>query len=59
MRTVRMLEAEWRQVLWGSLSTGAKEGESSTGRIWAAEFHHITTHSHLAGIWKLMNCSFL
>jgi hypothetical protein len=24
-----------------SLSTGAKEHESSTGRVWAAGFHHI------------------
>jgi hypothetical protein len=38
MRTARMLEAEWRQVLWGSMSTGAKEDESSTGRIWLLDF---------------------
>jgi hypothetical protein len=31
-----MLEAEWRQVLWGSVSTGAKEDKSSTGRVWVA-----------------------
>jgi hypothetical protein len=31
-----MLEAKWRQVLRGSVSTGAKEDESSTGRVWAA-----------------------
>jgi hypothetical protein len=30
-----MLEAEWRQFLRGSVSTGAKEDESSTGRVWA------------------------
>jgi hypothetical protein len=41
MRTVRTLEAEWRQVLRGSVSTGAKEGESSTGRVWAAGFHRV------------------
>jgi hypothetical protein len=34
-----MLEAEWRQVQWGSMSMGAKEDESSTGHIWAAGFH--------------------
>jgi hypothetical protein len=28
-----MLEAEWRQVLWGSMSTGTKEGESITGHF--------------------------
>jgi hypothetical protein len=37
-----MLEAEWRQVLLGSMSMGAKEDESSTGRVWAAGFHHVT-----------------
>jgi hypothetical protein len=48
-----MLEAEWRQVLQGSVSTGAKEDESSTGRIWDAGFHHVTARSRLAGILKL------
>jgi hypothetical protein len=42
MRTARTLEAEWRQVLRGSVSMGTKEGESSTGRIWAAGFHRVT-----------------
>jgi hypothetical protein len=28
MQTVGTLEAEWRQVFWGSVSTGAKEGKS-------------------------------
>jgi hypothetical protein len=27
MRTARMLEAEWRQVLWGSVGTGTKEDD--------------------------------
>jgi hypothetical protein len=40
MRAARTLEAEWRQVLWGSVSTGAKEDELSTGRVWAAGFHY-------------------
>jgi hypothetical protein len=55
MQTVRMLEAEWKQVLWGSVSMGAKEDESSTGCIWAAGFHHVMACSHLACILKLMN----
>jgi hypothetical protein len=59
MRTARTLEAEWRQVLQGSVSTGAKEDESSTGRIWAAGFHHVMTRSHLAQVSKLMNCLFI
>jgi hypothetical protein len=39
----------------GSMSTGAKEGESSTGRIWAARFHHVTARSRLADVLELMN----
>jgi hypothetical protein len=27
--------------LWGSVNTGTKEDESSTGRTWAAGFHHV------------------
>jgi hypothetical protein len=41
MRTARTLQAEWRQVLRGSVSTGAKEDELSTGRLRAAEFRHV------------------
>jgi hypothetical protein len=48
-----MLEAEWRQVLRGNTSTGTKEDEPSTGKIWAAGFHHVTACSRLAGILKL------
>jgi hypothetical protein len=59
MRTVRMREAEWSQVLRRSMSTGANEDKSSTGRIWAAGFHHVMAHSHLARVLKLMNCLFL
>jgi hypothetical protein len=55
MQTARMLEAEWRQVLWGSVSTGAKEDESSTGHVWAAGFHRVMAHSRLAGVLKLTN----
>jgi hypothetical protein len=36
MQTVRMKEAEWRQVLQGSLGTEIREDESSPGCIWAA-----------------------
>jgi hypothetical protein len=31
---------------------GTKEDESSTGRIWAAGFHHVTDHSCLAHVLK-------
>jgi hypothetical protein len=59
MQTVRKLEAEWRQVMWGSLSTAAKEDESSTGHIWTTGFHHVTARSHLAHILNLMDHLFL
>jgi hypothetical protein len=59
MRTARTLEAEWRQVLLGSLSAGAKEDELSTRRVWAAGFHRVTVRSHLARVLKLMNRLFL
>jgi hypothetical protein len=41
------------------VSTGAKEDESSTGRVWAAGFHHVTTRSRLAGVLELMKPLFL
>jgi hypothetical protein len=34
---------------------GAKEDESTTGRVWAAGFHHVTARSRLARILELMN----
>jgi hypothetical protein len=55
MRIARTLEAEWRQVLLESVSTGAKEDESSTRHVWAAGFHHVTARSCLARILKLMD----
>jgi hypothetical protein len=33
MQTARTLEAEWRQVLWGSVDMETKEDESSTGHV--------------------------
>jgi hypothetical protein len=59
MRTARTLEAEWRQVLRGSVSTGAREDGSSTVRVWAAGFHHVTARSHLARVLKLMDRLFV
>jgi hypothetical protein len=59
MQTARMLKAEWRQVLQGSVSTGAEEDESSTVRIRAAEFHHVMVHSRLAAVLKITNRLFL
>jgi hypothetical protein len=49
MRTARKLEAEWRQVLWGSVSTGTKEDKSSTRRVWSAGVHHVTGPFSLGG----------
>jgi hypothetical protein len=34
---------------------GAKEDESSTRRVWATRFHHVTARSRLARVLKLMN----
>jgi hypothetical protein len=38
--------------LCGSVDTGAEEDESSTGRFWAAGFHHVTAYSLLARVLK-------
>jgi hypothetical protein len=59
MRAARTLEAELWQVLRGRLSTRTNEDESSTGRIWAAGFHHVTARFRLARVLKLMNRLFL
>jgi hypothetical protein len=59
MQTVKTLEAEWRQVLRGSVGKGTKEGESSTGCVWTAVFHHLKAHFRLACILKLMYHLFL
>ena len=45
IRTARTLEAEWWQVSGECVGTGTKENESSTGRVWAAGFHHFTARS--------------
>jgi hypothetical protein len=59
MRTLRTLEAEWWQILQGSVRMGIKEDESSTGCGCAAEFHHITACSCFAHVLKLMNYLFI
>jgi hypothetical protein len=59
MQTARTLEAEWRQVLWGSVGPGTKEDESSAWCVWAAGYHHVIAHSRLAHVLKLMNHLFL
>jgi hypothetical protein len=48
MGTARTVGAEWREGLWGRVSTGAKEGESSTGRVCDAGFHRVTARSPFA-----------
>jgi hypothetical protein len=47
------LEAKWRPVQYGG-----KEDKSSTGRVWAAGFYHVTARSRLAGVLKTMNSLF-
>jgi hypothetical protein len=54
-----MLEADYSQVLPGSVSMGAKEDESNTGCVWAAGFQYVTTRSSLVHILKLTNCLFI
>jgi len=46
-------------ILHRSVGTRTKEDESSTGRVWAAGFHHVTVRSGLARILKLMSRLFL
>jgi hypothetical protein len=45
--------------LQGSVGTGKKEDESSTGCTWAAGFHHVMACSRLVRILKLMKHLFL
>jgi hypothetical protein len=45
--------------LWGNVGTGAKGDESSTGRVCATGFHHVTARSGLARVLKIMNRLFL
>jgi hypothetical protein len=59
MRIAITLEAKWRQVLGGKASTGAKEDESSTGRVLAAGFHHLTARSLSAAVLKIKDCLYL
>jgi hypothetical protein len=59
MRTARTLEAEWRQFLQGSVGTGTKGDELSTGHVCAAGFHHVTARYRLARVLKLVNRLFL
>jgi hypothetical protein len=59
MRRARTLEAKWRHVLRRSVGTWAKKDESSTGRVWAAGFHHVTARSRSARVFKLMDRLFL
>jgi hypothetical protein len=55
MQTARMLEAEWRQVVQGSVGLGTKEDVSSAGHVWAAGYHNVMACSCLARILKLTN----
>ena len=45
--------------LRGSVGAGTKEDESSTGRVWAAGFHHVTARSRLPRVLIFMNRLFL
>jgi len=43
----------------GSVCTGTKEDESSTGRVWVAGFQHVKALSRLACVLKLMDRLFI
>jgi hypothetical protein len=43
----------------GKRECGEKEDASSTGRVWAAGFHHVMARSSVASVLKLMNYLFL
>ena len=59
IRTARTLEEEWWVAsLPGSVGTGTKEDESSTGRVWADGFHNFTARSRLARVLNLRNVYF-
>jgi len=45
--------------LRGSVVAVTKEDELSTGRVWAAGFHHVTAIFRLARLLKLINRLFL
>jgi hypothetical protein len=45
--------------LRGSVCTGTEEVESSTGRVWASGFHHVTARSPLGCVLKLKKIYFL
>jgi len=34
------------------VGTGTKEDETTTGRVWAAAFHHFTARSGLARVFE-------
>jgi hypothetical protein len=59
IRKARKIAAERKQVLRRSVNTGTKEDSSCTGRVWAAGFHHVKTHSRLADVLKLMKHLFI
>jgi hypothetical protein len=59
MRKEKTIETEWWQVLRGRVRTGTKEDELSTGRVWAAGFHHITARYPMTRVLKLMNRLFI
>ena len=45
--------------LRGSVGKETEGDKCSTGRVWAAGFHHVTARSRFARVLKLMNRLFL
>jgi hypothetical protein len=59
IRTARTPEAECWQVCGEAWVRGLKKKRQVLGAFWAAGFHHVTAHSRLALVLKLMYCLFL
>ena len=55
IRTARTLEAEWLQVCREAWVRGQRGDELSSGRVWAAGFHHVRARSGLERVLKIMN----
>jgi len=50
--TARTLESEWWQVNGEAWIRGTNEDESTTGRVWAAGCHHVTSRSRSARVFE-------
>jgi hypothetical protein len=59
MQTAKMVDAEYWQVLWGTVSIGQRKASPALGAFGLLDFTIITARSHLVPVFILMNCLFL